>query len=84
MENYYRYRDVERVPRALRMIHGQLAHFHGGILGLDSDCLDTYMISVFLMDYLTEASGFTLVDVDQCVRDHDSGEKGVHFDVWAH
>ncbi|KAI8510658.1 hypothetical protein Bbelb_115740 [Branchiostoma belcheri] len=51
--NYYKYRDVERVPKALRVIANQL-DYKGGIVSLDSDHPDSYMISVFLMDYLAE------------------------------
>ena len=44
-DNYYRFRDVERVPKALRMMHEQLTKHKGGILSLDTDLPDTYMNS---------------------------------------
>ncbi|XP_078589447.1 uncharacterized protein LOC144869802 [Branchiostoma floridae x Branchiostoma japonicum] len=67
VENYYRYRDVERVPKALRFITEQLDN-KGGIVSLDSDHPDSYMISVFLMDYLVEKSGYNLVSIVDCLR----------------
>ncbi|XP_038076929.1 uncharacterized protein LOC119744837 [Patiria miniata] len=66
-ENYYKYRDVERVPKALRGIHEGLVQNKGGILSLDTDLPDTYMNSVFLMDYLVENSGFKLVYLPECI-----------------
>ena len=65
--NYYRNRDVERVPKALRKIHDALAKNNGGVLTLDSDLPDTYMNSVFMMDYLVETSGFKLVSLNECI-----------------
>ncbi|KAI8482841.1 hypothetical protein Bbelb_393760 [Branchiostoma belcheri] len=59
-ENYYRFRDVERTPKALRILHERISY--GGILTLDSDHPDSYMISAFLMDYLYENSGFEIVN----------------------
>ncbi|XP_078699328.1 uncharacterized protein LOC144926438 [Branchiostoma floridae x Branchiostoma belcheri] len=64
--NYYYYRDVERVPKALRMISTALGQ-NGGILSLNSDHPDSYMISVFLLDYLVENSGFQLVGINDCI-----------------
>ncbi|XP_022107633.1 uncharacterized protein LOC110988446 isoform X2 [Acanthaster planci] len=66
-DSYYKYRDVERVPKALRKIHEELAKTKGGILSLDTDLPDTYMNSVFLMDYLVENSGFKLVYLPECI-----------------
>ncbi|XP_038050935.1 uncharacterized protein LOC119724099 [Patiria miniata] len=66
-DNYYKNRDVERVPKALRKIHDALAKNTGGVLTVDSDLPDTYMNSVFMMDYLVETSGFKLVDLKDCV-----------------
>ncbi|XP_019622998.1 PREDICTED: uncharacterized protein LOC109469053 [Branchiostoma belcheri] len=65
-ENYYRFRDVERTPKALRILHERISY--GGILTLDSDHPDSYMISAFLMDYLYENSGFELVSIDNCLK----------------
>ncbi|XP_078663428.1 uncharacterized protein LOC144906735 isoform X2 [Branchiostoma floridae x Branchiostoma belcheri] len=65
--NYYKYRDVERVPKALRVIANQLED-KGGIVSLDSDHPDSYMISVFLMDYLVEKSGYNLVSITECLK----------------
>ncbi|XP_066299711.1 uncharacterized protein [Branchiostoma lanceolatum] len=65
-DNYYKYRDVERTPKALRILYERISH--GGILGLDSDHPDSYMISAFLMDYLYEKSGFELVSMDNCLK----------------
>ncbi|XP_078605517.1 uncharacterized protein LOC144878607 [Branchiostoma floridae x Branchiostoma japonicum] len=65
--NYYRYRDVERVPKALRVIANQLDN-KGGIVSLDSDHPDSYMNSVFLMDYLVEKSGYNLVSIAGCLE----------------
>ncbi|XP_066265371.1 uncharacterized protein [Branchiostoma lanceolatum] len=67
VENYYKYRDVERVPKALRVIANQLDN-KGGIVSLDSDHPDSYMISVFLMDYLVEKSGYNLVSIAECLK----------------
>ena len=66
-DSYYMYRDVERVPKALRRIHEELAKNKGGILSLDTDLPDTYMNSVFLMDYLVENSGFKLGYLSECI-----------------
>ncbi|KAI8502596.1 hypothetical protein Bbelb_192980 [Branchiostoma belcheri] len=65
-KNYYRFRDVERTPKALRILHERISY--GGILTLDSDHPDSYMISAFLMDYLYENSGFELVSIDNCLK----------------
>ncbi|XP_019642565.1 PREDICTED: uncharacterized protein LOC109483862 [Branchiostoma belcheri] len=65
--NYYKYRDVERVPKALRVIANQLED-KGGIVSLDSDHPDSYMISVFLMDYLAEKSGYNLVSITEYLK----------------
>ncbi|XP_035658098.1 uncharacterized protein LOC118403482 [Branchiostoma floridae] len=65
-DNYYKYRDVERTPKALRILYERISD--GGILSLDSDHLDSYMISAFLMDYLYENSGFELVNVGNCLK----------------
>ncbi|XP_038078579.1 uncharacterized protein LOC119745944 [Patiria miniata] len=67
LDNYYKYRDVERVPKALRRIHDALVKNDGGVLTLDTDLPDTYMNSVFMMDYLVETSGFKLVPLNECV-----------------
>ncbi|XP_071801675.1 uncharacterized protein [Asterias amurensis] len=67
VDNYYRFRDVERVPKALRLIHEALVKNNGGILSLDTDLPDTYMNSVFMMDYLVETSGFKMVPINECV-----------------
>ncbi|XP_070549836.1 uncharacterized protein [Ptychodera flava] len=66
-ENYHNCRDVEKVPKALKMIHDGLAK-SGGILSLDSDFSDNYMISVFLLDYLYQKSGHEIVDFSKCIR----------------
>ncbi|XP_035662768.1 uncharacterized protein LOC118406650 [Branchiostoma floridae] len=65
-DNYYQYMDVFRNPRAIRILHERISN--GGILSLDSDHLDSYMISAFLMDYLYENSGFELVSLDTCLK----------------
>ncbi|XP_070580590.1 uncharacterized protein [Ptychodera flava] len=65
-ENYFKYRDVERVPRALRSISDALLRDQGGIISLDADLFDSYMISVFLLDYLFENSQFQLVGLKDC------------------
>ncbi|XP_019614697.1 PREDICTED: uncharacterized protein LOC109462582 [Branchiostoma belcheri] len=65
-DNYYRYRDVERTPKALRILYERIST--GGILSLDTDHPDSYMISAFLMDYLYENSGFQLVSLNDCLR----------------
>ncbi|XP_078615347.1 uncharacterized protein LOC144884163 [Branchiostoma floridae x Branchiostoma japonicum] len=67
VENYYKYRDVERVPKALRIITQQLDN-KGGIVSLDSDHPDSYMISVFLVDYLVENSNYGLVSIAECLK----------------
>ncbi|XP_070546195.1 uncharacterized protein [Ptychodera flava] len=66
-ENYHNFRDVERVPKALKMIHDGLAK-SGGILSLDSDFPDSYMVSVFLLDYLYQTSGHGIVDFLKCIQ----------------
>ncbi|XP_078621341.1 uncharacterized protein LOC144887817 [Branchiostoma floridae x Branchiostoma japonicum] len=65
-DNYYQYNDVFRTPKALRILYERISN--GGILSLDSDHPDSYMISVYLMDYLYENSGFELVGVDTCIK----------------
>ncbi|XP_066283493.1 uncharacterized protein [Branchiostoma lanceolatum] len=65
-ENYYSYRDVERVPKAERIISEQLGD-RGGILCLDSDHPDSYMISVFLLDYLVQKSNYEILSMDKCI-----------------
>eukprot|EP00058_Branchiostoma_floridae_P021378 XP_002606868.1 hypothetical protein BRAFLDRAFT_91637 [Branchiostoma floridae] len=65
--NYFKNRDVERVPKALRVITQQLDN-KGGIVSLDSDHPDSYMSSVFLMDYLVEKSGYNLVSIVGCLE----------------
>ncbi|XP_035696579.1 uncharacterized protein LOC118430004 isoform X2 [Branchiostoma floridae] len=67
-KSYYHYRDVERVPKALRVIADGLGNT-GGILSLDSDHPDSYMISAFLLDYLVENSGFELVSIEECLTE---------------
>ncbi|XP_070549574.1 uncharacterized protein [Ptychodera flava] len=66
-ENYHKFRDVEKVPKALKLINDGLAK-SGGILSLDSDFSDNYMISVFLLDYLYQKSGYEVVDFSKCIR----------------
>ncbi|XP_070549562.1 uncharacterized protein [Ptychodera flava] len=61
--NYHKFRDVEKVPKALRMINDGLAK-SGGILSLDSDFPDNNMISVFLLDYLYQTSGHEVVKLE--------------------
>ncbi|XP_066287473.1 uncharacterized protein [Branchiostoma lanceolatum] len=65
-ENYYKFTDVMRVPRALRMLHEQLSPA-GGVLTLDSDYPDSYLISGYLLDYLHESSGFDIVSLSDCI-----------------
>ncbi|XP_071947593.1 uncharacterized protein [Antedon mediterranea] len=67
VDNYYKYRDVERVPKALRLIYEQLKTTDGGILSLDSDLPDSYMNLVFLLDYLVENSGYKFVELANCI-----------------
>ncbi|XP_078676896.1 uncharacterized protein LOC144913790 [Branchiostoma floridae x Branchiostoma belcheri] len=67
-ENYYNYRDVERVPKAERVLREQLGET-GGILSLDSDHPDSHMISVFLLDYLVQRSNFEIVSIHKCLSD---------------
>ncbi|KAI8517120.1 hypothetical protein Bbelb_057010 [Branchiostoma belcheri] len=67
-KNYYHYRDVERVPKALRVIAVSLGNT-GGILSLDSDHPNSYMISAFLLDYLVENSGFEIVSIEECLTE---------------
>ncbi|KAI8502607.1 hypothetical protein Bbelb_193090 [Branchiostoma belcheri] len=66
-ENYYINKDVNRIPKALRVIAKQLDS-KGGIVTLDSDHPDSYMISVFLMDYLVEKSGYNIVSISECLE----------------
>ncbi|XP_078699528.1 uncharacterized protein LOC144926531 [Branchiostoma floridae x Branchiostoma belcheri] len=66
-ENYYKNKDVDRIPKALRVIAKQLDN-KGGIVTLDSDHPDSYMISVFLMDYLVQTSGYNLVSIAECLK----------------
>ncbi|XP_072020740.1 uncharacterized protein [Amphiura filiformis] len=66
-ENYYKFRDVERVPKALRILNDRLELTHGGVLTLDTDLPDTRMNIVFLLDFLVEKSGYDLVSVSDCV-----------------
>ncbi|XP_078594535.1 uncharacterized protein LOC144872347 [Branchiostoma floridae x Branchiostoma japonicum] len=66
VENYYNYRDVERVPKAERVLIEQLGDI-GGILCLDSDHPDSYMVSVFLLDYLVQKSHYEMVSMDKCL-----------------
>ena len=66
--NYYKYRDVERIPKALRLIYESFINkSQGGFLVLDTDLPDTRMNVVFLLDYLVEHSGYKLVSVADCV-----------------
>ncbi|XP_071947605.1 uncharacterized protein [Antedon mediterranea] len=67
VQNYYRFRDVERIPKALRIISEKLQTSDGGILCLDTDLPDTYMNLVFLLDYLVENSDYHLVSLNQCL-----------------
>ncbi|XP_066296495.1 uncharacterized protein [Branchiostoma lanceolatum] len=67
-KSYYHYRDVERVPKALRVVADRLGDT-GGILSLDSDHPDSYMIAAFLLDYLVENSGFELVSIEECLTE---------------
>ncbi len=68
---YYSVRDVERIPKGLRVMHEQLvaSSVKGGILVLDSDLPDSLMNIVFLFDYLVHASEFSLLDIGRCVLD---------------
>ncbi|XP_066299058.1 uncharacterized protein [Branchiostoma lanceolatum] len=66
-ENYYQFKDVMRVPRALRMLHERLSP-SGGVLTLDSDYPDSYLISGYLLDYLYESSGFDVVSLSDCIE----------------
>ena len=66
-DTYYQFRDVERIPKALRMIHEQLQRSQGGILTLDTDLPDTHLIIVFLLDYLVDNSGYDIVSLEKCV-----------------
>ncbi|KAI8496930.1 hypothetical protein Bbelb_255850 [Branchiostoma belcheri] len=66
-ENYYINKDVNRIPKALRVIAKQLDS-KGGIVTLNSDHPDSYMISVFLMDYLVEKSGYNIVSISECLE----------------
>ncbi|XP_070549565.1 uncharacterized protein [Ptychodera flava] len=66
-DNYHKFRDVEKVPKALKLIHEGLVK-SGGILSLDSDFSDNYMISVFLLDYLYQTSRHGIASLSQCIR----------------
>eukprot|EP00058_Branchiostoma_floridae_P028177 XP_002613668.1 hypothetical protein BRAFLDRAFT_66533 [Branchiostoma floridae] len=66
VENYYNYRDVERVPKAERVLIEQLGDI-GGILCLDSDHPDSYMVSVFLLDYLVQKSHYEMSSSDDSI-----------------
>ncbi|XP_006814111.1 uncharacterized protein LOC102808442 [Saccoglossus kowalevskii] len=67
-DNYYKYRDVERVPKALRHISESLESslYTGGIICLDTDHPDTALIIVFLLDYLIEKTPYKIVSLHQC------------------
>ncbi|XP_077863562.1 uncharacterized protein LOC144347648 [Saccoglossus kowalevskii] len=67
--SYFEYRDVERIPKALAVIHNALAD-KGGILSLDSDFPDSYTVSTFLMDYLYKVSDHTIVGLRRCLTDN--------------
>ncbi|XP_072042664.1 uncharacterized protein [Amphiura filiformis] len=67
VDNYYKFRDVERVPKALRILNDRLEHTNGGVLTLDMDLPDTRMNIVFLLDFLVENSRYDLVSVSDCV-----------------
>ncbi|XP_033108354.1 uncharacterized protein LOC117109957 [Anneissia japonica] len=67
VDNYYKFRDVERVPKALRVIYEQLKAANGGILSLNTNLPDTFMNLVFLLDYLVENSGSSLTSLDNCI-----------------
>ena len=68
VDNYYKFRDVERIPKALRNIHDAIfVKQNGGFLVLDTDLPDTRMNIVFLLDYLVENSGYNLISVADCV-----------------
>ncbi|XP_077867549.1 uncharacterized protein LOC144356735 [Saccoglossus kowalevskii] len=66
-DKYFKYRDVERIPKALKIIHTALENT-GGILSLDSDFPDSYLISAFLLDYVFETSNFEIVSLRDCLR----------------
>ncbi|XP_072023999.1 uncharacterized protein [Amphiura filiformis] len=70
-ENYYQYRDVERIPKALRILDTKLNKTRGGVLTLDTDVPDTRLNLVFLLDYLTQTSGYNFVSVSDCVASYD-------------
>ncbi|XP_078682182.1 uncharacterized protein LOC144916733 [Branchiostoma floridae x Branchiostoma belcheri] len=59
-DTYYKYNDVQRTPKALRVLYERISN--GGILSLDSDHIDSYMISIFLMDYLFENPRWVCTD----------------------
>ncbi|XP_077990538.1 uncharacterized protein LOC144444861 [Glandiceps talaboti] len=65
--SYFRFRDVERIPKALNLIHSSLNDI-GGILSLDTDFPDSHMISVFLLDYLFEVSPYHIVSLRDCLK----------------
>ncbi|XP_077862250.1 uncharacterized protein LOC144343703 [Saccoglossus kowalevskii] len=64
--NYHTFEDVQRTSKALKIIHEGLGE-QGGILSLDSDFPDSYMISVFLLDYLYENSKHNIVSLRECL-----------------
>ena len=66
-DNFYRFRDVERVPKALRILDKKLVEDKSGILSLDTDSPDTRMILVFLLDYLVQNSGMKIVPLSACI-----------------
>ncbi|XP_070538219.1 uncharacterized protein [Ptychodera flava] len=66
-DNYFKHKTVYRTPRALRMIHEAFQKSEGGILSLDTDFADTYMIVGFLLDYLHESSPHRLVSLIECL-----------------
>ena len=68
--SYYKLRAVERVPKALRMLHQQLSQLRGGIVVLDSDFSDTLLISIHLIHSL-QSEGYLLVPMETCVRVSD-------------
>ena len=67
-DTYYQFRDVERIPKALRIIDKQLQLSEGGILTLDTDLPDTHLIIIFLFDYLVDNSGFDIVSLEKCIN----------------
>ncbi|XP_002742081.1 uncharacterized protein LOC100372900 [Saccoglossus kowalevskii] len=65
LETYFKYEDVKRTPKALRIIHEELVH-SGGILSLDSDFPDCQMTSIFLLDYLYDVSNHKITSLREC------------------